>query len=393
MEEVETTLPEGPLETSEPVAEEVNLTESGLVEMEIEQPVGIPEEIPSAEVPEEQVEISETILTISDKVEEEEIPAVEEAVSLIEPGTSVEVVSEETLSEIPELEITEPVLPVDEETEPVESILTDESAAAAAAAIGIPLFAENASKPGVTESLPPLTASQIPVEEETQIPAEQTMEEPLSVVNVEEELSQVEVPETTEAMVSDALESIMLPEEPALTVTKEEAVEMVSEEVVPPTEEFIPEVAEEVVNPIEEPVSEIEEVVAAEPIAELEPEPVVEEDVLVPTEEIAAVAMVEEPVLKAEEAAVALPEPDYDILFTNAQRMVEAGDYSTAQPALSNLIISEQKLDDIIALVQEALKRDPTDFDLWLTLGDANGRSGKLQNALDAYTKAEEYLQ
>jgi cytochrome c-type biogenesis protein CcmH/NrfG len=88
-----------------------------------------------------------------------------------------------------------------------------------------------------------------------------------------------------------------------------------------------------------------------------------------------------------------LPEVDYSVLFSNAQSMVEAGDYASAQPALNTLIVAEQNLDDIIALAQEALNRDPTDFNLLLTLGDAYGRSGKLQNALDAYTKAEEYLQ
>ncbi len=307
-----------------------------------------------------------------------------------------DVVAEETLPELPELEAAEPAVPEQDEAEAAGSILADESAAAAAAAIGIPLFAENASKRGVTEALPPLTASQVPVEEEAQIPAEPPMEETISELPVEEVGSQVEVPESTEAMVSEALESIMLPEEPELAVAAEELVEPVSEEVIQPVEEFIPEVAEEVAIPVEEPVAEIEEEVVAEPIAESEPEEVVSEEILVPSEGIAPVSMVEETAMKTEEVEVlpeVLPEPDYDVLFTNAQRMVEAGDYATAQPALSNLITSEQKLEDITAMVQEALKRDPTDFNLWLTLGDACGRSGKLQNALDAYTKAEEYLQ
>jgi cytochrome c-type biogenesis protein CcmH/NrfG len=50
-------------------------------------------------------------------------------------------------------------------------------------------------------------------------------------------------------------------------------------------------------------------------------------------------------------------------------------------------------LEKIIEQLSKATEAYPTDFGLWMTLGDALGRSGKLQTALDAYIKAEEYLQ
>ena len=42
--------------------------------------------------------------------------------------------------------------------------------------------------------------------------------------------------------------------------------------------------------------------------------------------------------------------------------------------------------------LREALYRYPVEVSLWQALGDAYMRSNRLQEALDAYTKAEELL-
>jgi cytochrome c-type biogenesis protein CcmH/NrfG len=49
-------------------------------------------------------------------------------------------------------------------------------------------------------------------------------------------------------------------------------------------------------------------------------------------------------------------------------------------------------LDEVIHDLREAIYRFPVDVSIWQTLGDAAMRANRLQDALDAYTKAEELL-
>ena len=56
------------------------------------------------------------------------------------------------------------------------------------------------------------------------------------------------------------------------------------------------------------------------------------------------------------------------------------------------LVRKGKHLDRIIADLQEALYRFPVEVDLWQLLGDAYMRADRLQEALEAYTKAEELL-
>jgi hypothetical protein len=58
----------------------------------------------------------------------------------------------------------------------------------------------------------------------------------------------------------------------------------------------------------------------------------------------------------------------------------------------SRLIKKGRLLEDVIYDLREALYRHPVDVDIWQSLGDAYMRSNRLQDALDAYTKAEELL-
>jgi tetratricopeptide (TPR) repeat protein len=57
-----------------------------------------------------------------------------------------------------------------------------------------------------------------------------------------------------------------------------------------------------------------------------------------------------------------------------------------------NLIRKGKLLEDISFDLKEALYRFPVEVSIWQALGDAYMRANRLQDALDAYTKAEELL-
>jgi cytochrome c-type biogenesis protein CcmH/NrfG len=58
----------------------------------------------------------------------------------------------------------------------------------------------------------------------------------------------------------------------------------------------------------------------------------------------------------------------------------------------AKLIKKGRFLDDAIRDLRDALYRYPIEVSIWQALGDAYMRSNRLQEALDAYTKAEELL-
>ncbi len=292
----------------------------------------------------------------------------------IEPG--LDLVSESVAAEIPEsvAETGIPEIPSGEETissaeEQVdESILADASAAAAAAAIGIPLYAEHAANRGVTESLP-------------RIDMEETAEETVAV-------SETDVAAETEAEVSAALEEIIVGEIQPVP-TSEPEVETLAEAVSEQETIVEPEVVEE--------VSSIATQESAEEVTVVEPEFVEESVSMVEPEQVEEVP---EPVMETFEsvfeeqiAPVVVDGKDYETVYEQALQAIQSGEVEKALPALSSLVTAEQKLDEVIKIVDTTLKEYPTDFNLWVVLGDAYGRNGNLQNALDAYTKAEEYLQ
>jgi competence ComEA-like helix-hairpin-helix protein len=81
-----------------------------------------------------------------------------------------------------------------------------------------------------------------------------------------------------------------------------------------------------------------------------------------------------------------LPEID------QARETLIQGDIQSAVDQYSALIHSRQLLPDVIRDLTEATYRYPVEAPIWQTLGDAYMRSDQLQEALDAYTKAEELL-
>jgi cytochrome c-type biogenesis protein CcmH/NrfG len=68
------------------------------------------------------------------------------------------------------------------------------------------------------------------------------------------------------------------------------------------------------------------------------------------------------------------------------------GDIPSAVEHYAKLIKKGRCLDDAIRDLRDALYRYPIEVSIWQALGDAYMRSNRLQEALDAYTKAEELL-
>ena len=63
-----------------------------------------------------------------------------------------------------------------------------------------------------------------------------------------------------------------------------------------------------------------------------------------------------------------------------------------AMETYEKLIKKGRLLDEVIFDLREALNRFPVEISILQALGDAYMRANRLQDALDAYTKAEELL-
>ena len=75
-----------------------------------------------------------------------------------------------------------------------------------------------------------------------------------------------------------------------------------------------------------------------------------------------------------------------------AQAELERGNIAAALSVYGKLIRKGKSLEDIIRDLRDALYRYPVEVPIWQALGDAYMRGNRLQEALDAYTKAEELL-
>ncbi len=81
-----------------------------------------------------------------------------------------------------------------------------------------------------------------------------------------------------------------------------------------------------------------------------------------------------------------------DTTLARAQQLLNAGDINGALQEYAFLIKKGRLLEEVVYDLREALYRYPVDVMIWQTLGDAYMRANRLQDALDAYTKAEELL-
>ncbi len=84
--------------------------------------------------------------------------------------------------------------------------------------------------------------------------------------------------------------------------------------------------------------------------------------------------------------------PAVDPALAAAQAEMNRGDIPAALEHYGRLIKRGKWLEEIIRDLRDALYRYPVEVTIWQTLGDAFMRENRLQEALDAYTKAEELL-
>ena len=88
-----------------------------------------------------------------------------------------------------------------------------------------------------------------------------------------------------------------------------------------------------------------------------------------------------------------IPPQDKDgNLLMTAQMELDNNNLNEAMKMYLSLIKKGRLLEEVIHDLREALYRFPVDIIVWQTLGDAYMRTNQLQDALDAYTKAEELL-
>ncbi len=80
-------------------------------------------------------------------------------------------------------------------------------------------------------------------------------------------------------------------------------------------------------------------------------------------------------------------------LYEQAQASLANGDLRTALVGYDQLIKTGQGLDEVIQDLENGARRHPSEIMLWQTLGDAYARANRLQDAIDAYTSAEDLLQ
>ncbi|MGB8212154.1 MAG: tetratricopeptide repeat protein [Anaerolineales bacterium] len=102
---------------------------------------------------------------------------------------------------------------------------------------------------------------------------------------------------------------------------------------------------------------------------------------------------VKRPTLKQTGMLSHVPLQDKDAeLLSSAQTVLDQNSLEEAMKRYAKLIKKGRLLDEIIHDLREAIYRYPVDVIIWQTLGDAYMRANRLQDALDAYTKAEELL-
>lgn len=123
--------------------------------------------------------------------------------------------------------------------------------------------------------------------------------------------------------------------------------------------------------------------------AEAEPEASL---VSLPDEEKVGKLPSREPPAKAHTGSTGNLSTTSDPMLAQAQGELSRGNIPGALEIYSKLIKKGRLLDEVVFDLREALYRYPVEIVIWQSLGDAYLRANRLQDALDAYTKAEELL-
>jgi tetratricopeptide (TPR) repeat protein len=152
-----------------------------------------------------------------------------------------------------------------------------------------------------------------------------------------------------------------------------------------------PSLAESV--PVAETTEAVEIAPVAEPIPVAETPPVVEPVSAAEPVSFSVHAPVRLPTLKQTGMLSPIPPQDKDAeLLSSAQTILDQNSLDASMKLYTRLIKKGRLLDEVIHDLREAIYRYPVDVIVWQTLGDAYMRANRLQDALDAYTKAEELL-
>ncbi len=172
--------------------------------------------------------------------------------------------------------------------------------------------------------------------------------------------------------------------EPVKTEWKPEEPPVVEEVPVMPIYEDVP------VIPVYEDIPVIPEIEAAQDV------PVQDVPVVVTAHQADSVIMDKVGAILMEpvpEKPVKVQSAEKDIaLYENSKLELQRGNLIEAAQGYKKLIKKGKMLDEVIFDLREAQYSHPVDVVLWQTLGDAYMRANRLQDALDAYTKAEELL-
>jgi tetratricopeptide (TPR) repeat protein len=155
-------------------------------------------------------------------------------------------------------------------------------------------------------------------------------------------------------------------------------------------------------QPEPEPAAQVEP-----PPPQLEPEPVAAQaETPTPQPEVAeVVSIIEEKIAAVQEPEKPAEPPKprrlkgtgklsmpMDPVLGQARSELSGSNLSGALESYDRLIRKGRFLDEVIFDLRDALYRFPVDVNIWQSLGDAYMRANRLQDALDAYTKAEELL-
>ena len=348
-----------------------------------------PEEIPAFLEPTQVVESEQIVEAprVIEPVVSEEIPAFLEPTQVIEPEQTVE-----------HPQVVEPLAPEElpsflEPTQVVESEQTVEQPQLVepVAPEEIPAFLEQTQVVEPEQTVEPPQVVEPVVSEETPAVLEQTQ--------VVESEQTVEHPQVVEPVAPEEIPAFLEPTqvvESEQTVEQPQLVEPVAPEEIPaflePTQVVEPEQTVEP-PPVVEPVAPEATPVVIEQTQVVEPKQIVESPRVVEPVMIPPVTPLQPPAIKQEGMLSPVPFEDRDAeLLISAQSVLDQQSLDEAMKRYTHLIRKGRLLPEVIHDLQEAGSRFPMNMNVWQTLGDAYMRANLLQDALDAYTKAEELL-
>jgi hypothetical protein len=143
-------------------------------------------------------------------------------------------------------------------------------------------------------------------------------------------------------------------------------------------------------EPVQPVMTEVAPVAAVEPE---EPAPVVEAPVSTPVQVVSVPEPPRAEIPSPETPKMAAEVPPAPVVSSReAQQALASGQLDTVVSYYDQVIRTGEKLEDTVHELRDALYRFPVEISLWQLLGDAYMRSNCLQEAIDAYTKAEELI-